>query len=274
MPIRDRVKELRRVPASELRANPKNWRTHPLAQQAALRGILAEIGFADALIARETPDGLVLIDGHLRTEVMGNAEVPVLILDVTEEEADKLLVTLDPLAAMATHDQEALLSLLESVKFQDSAVNDLLEALANDNYQFLTPLLKLHELKPDPGPQFDRAAELQAEWGTARGQVWEVGKHRLMCGDATSAEDVGELVGTGAPTLLVTDPPYGVAFDPAWRDRAGINTMGKAEPGYGEDARWDWSEAYALVPTLTVCLCMACRNPYSCHRRQFSLSRV
>jgi len=54
--IRDRIKELRRVPASELLPNPKNWRTHPVAQQDALRGVLAEVGYADALIARETPE--------------------------------------------------------------------------------------------------------------------------------------------------------------------------------------------------------------------------
>ncbi|KKK79102.1 hypothetical protein LCGC14_2836880, partial [marine sediment metagenome] len=64
--FRDRVRELRRVPASELLANPRNWRRHPGAQVAALRGVLAEIGFADAMIARETPEGLELIDGHLR----------------------------------------------------------------------------------------------------------------------------------------------------------------------------------------------------------------
>ena len=59
MQIRDRIKELRRVPASELLPNPKNWRTHPVAQQDALRGVLAEVGYADALIARETPEGLI-----------------------------------------------------------------------------------------------------------------------------------------------------------------------------------------------------------------------
>ncbi len=58
-PIRDRIRELRRVPASALLANPKNWRRHPAAQQAALRGVLAEIGYADALLARETPEGHV-----------------------------------------------------------------------------------------------------------------------------------------------------------------------------------------------------------------------
>ena len=74
MTIRDRIVELRRVPASCLLANPKNWRRHPLSQQNALRGVLAEIGFADALLARETPEGLMLVDGHLRQDVMGDQE--------------------------------------------------------------------------------------------------------------------------------------------------------------------------------------------------------
>ena len=131
MTMKDRVKELRRVPASELRANPKNWRRHPPAQEAALRGVLDEIGFADALIARETEDGLELIDGHLRRDVMGDQEVPVLILDVTEEEADKLLLTLDPLAMMAHADTDQLLELLRDNPFESQAVADMLEALVN-----------------------------------------------------------------------------------------------------------------------------------------------
>ena len=80
MQIRDRIKEFRRVKASQLRPHPKNWRTHPPAQQDALRGVLAEIGYAGALLARELPDGsLELIDGHLRAETTPEAEVPVLI---------------------------------------------------------------------------------------------------------------------------------------------------------------------------------------------------
>jgi len=131
MKIRDRIKELRRVPASDLLPSPKNWRRHPKAQIDALQGVLAEIGFADALLARETPDGLELIDGHLRADVMGSGLVPVLILDVTAEEADKILLTLDPLAAMAHKDDDALLALLRDTSFDSPAVNALLEALAN-----------------------------------------------------------------------------------------------------------------------------------------------
>ena len=83
MRIRDRVRELRRVRARDLLANPKNWRIHPKAQTAALRGLLGEVGYADALLARELSDGrLQLIDGHLRAETTPSAMVPVLILDL------------------------------------------------------------------------------------------------------------------------------------------------------------------------------------------------
>jgi len=126
MKFRDRIKELRRVPASELRPNPKNWRTHPTAQADALRGVLAEIGFADAAIARELPDGsLMLLDGHLRAETAGDADVPVLVLDVTEEEADKILATLDPLTAMADRDAEKLAALLGDLKSNSDTLAEL-----------------------------------------------------------------------------------------------------------------------------------------------------
>ena len=102
MQIRNRIKELRWVRARDLVRNRKNWRRHPKAQIKALLGLLAEIGYADALLARELPDGkLLLIDGHLRRDSTPNQEVPVLILDVTEAEANKILLTLDPLAGMA-----------------------------------------------------------------------------------------------------------------------------------------------------------------------------
>src|SRR5215510_13268692 len=117
MQVRDRIKELRRVPASTLRPNPRNWRTHPSAQQDALRGVLAEIGYADALLARELPDGsLMLVDGHLRAETTPDAVVPVLVLDVDEREADMILLTHDPLAAMAQTSAEQLLALLAEVE--------------------------------------------------------------------------------------------------------------------------------------------------------------
>jgi ParB-like chromosome segregation protein Spo0J len=131
--IRDRIKELRRVPADQLQPNPKNWRKHPEAQANALRGVLAEVGIASAVLARETPEGgLMLIDGHLRTETLHNAEIPVLVLDVSEEEADKILATFDPLGAMAESDADALRALLEEVETGSQELADMLTALAED----------------------------------------------------------------------------------------------------------------------------------------------
>jgi len=110
------------VRARDLLPNPKNWRKHPKAQADALRGLLAEVGYADALLARELPDGrLQLIDGHLRAETTPDSEVPVLILDVTEAEADKILLTLNPLGAMAEADSEAVKALLATVDTDSDA---------------------------------------------------------------------------------------------------------------------------------------------------------
>ena len=132
MKIRDRIKELRRVKASDLLPNPKNWRTHPKQQREALQGVLAEIGYADALLARETSQGLQLIDGHLRAETTPDQEVPVLILDVTEAEASKLLATLDPMAALAEVDADKLDEILREVETGNEAVAKMLEDLATD----------------------------------------------------------------------------------------------------------------------------------------------
>ncbi len=104
MLIRERIKELRRVSANELIPNPRNWRTHPDMQKDVLRGILAEIGYSDALLADETSEGLQLIDGHARTEISSGGILPVLVLDVSQDEADKLLASLDPFGLIAGAD--------------------------------------------------------------------------------------------------------------------------------------------------------------------------
>ena len=133
MHIRDRIKELRRVKASKLRPNPRNWRTHPQAQRDALRGVLAEVGYAGALLARELPDGsLELIDGHLRAETTPEMEVPVLILDLDDGEAAKLLALHDPLAGMAEANDGALADLLTQVDTENDAVRALLDGMLGE----------------------------------------------------------------------------------------------------------------------------------------------
>jgi hypothetical protein len=209
--VRDRVKELRRVRASELLPNPKNWRRHPREQAAAFKGLLSEIGYAGALLARELPDGnLMLIDGHLRAETTPDTIVPVLVLDLDEDEADKLLLTYDPLGAMAQSDQAAMEALLATVRTEDKAIAAMLERVAGESAWQVVDQREI----VDPPAQIDRAGELQAKWGTERGQTWQIGPHRLVCGDCREKTDVGRLWADGGPKIgmIWTDPPYGIDY--------------------------------------------------------------
>jgi DNA modification methylase len=212
MEVRNRIKELRWVRASELVPHGRNWRVHTPQQTAALKGLLAEIGYADALIGRILPDGKIgLIDGHLRKSATPKMEVPVLIVDLNDEEADKLLLTLDPLASMAEADQNKVMALLETVRSDSQAVASLLERIAGEAaWQALNGPTKVVEVPA----QIDRAAELQAKWGTAAGQAWQIGPHRLVCGDCRDEGTVGRLWRDGRPKLRMvwTDPPYGVDY--------------------------------------------------------------
>src|SRR5499427_8200780 len=101
-PIRNRIKSHRRVRAGDLIPHELNFRLHPEHQKAALQALYQEVGFARSLLAYELPDGrLKLIDGHLRRELDPGQEVDVEVLDVNDAEARKLLLSMDPLAAMA-----------------------------------------------------------------------------------------------------------------------------------------------------------------------------
>ncbi len=201
MNIRDRVKEFRRVPASELRPNPKNWRTHPKEQQDALRGLLAEVGFAGAELCRELPDGsLMLIDGHRRAEIMGTNEVPCLILDVNEAEADKLLATFDPIGAMAGADRDRLDSLLREVQTESQDVAKMLEDLGKQ--------AGCAWAKEQQAIVEDEVPEPPVVPITQPGDLWILGEHRLLCGDSTKAEDVARLMAGAKADLCFTSPPY------------------------------------------------------------------
>src|SRR5208337_1860962 len=118
-----------------------------------------DVGYAEALIARELADGrLELIDGHLRAETTPAALVPVLVLDVTEEEADKLLLTLDPLAAMAETDAERIAALLQTVQTASPAVEELFRLTAGER---LWEIVHPHEVdETEVAPE--RADELRA----------------------------------------------------------------------------------------------------------------
>jgi len=219
--FRDRIRELRRVPAERLIANPKNWRTHPKAQREAMRAVLAEIGYAGALLARETDAGeLMLIDGHLRAESTPGELVPVLVLDVNEAEADKILLTFDPLSAMADLDRGKLQALSEAVAFDHEDLQELVKGMAG--------LGRDAPQDPIPPPA--------AEAISRPGDLWYLGRHRLLCGDSTKPADVARLMGDERAVLFDTDPPYLVGYKGTSHPTTQSNR--------GSNANKDWSGRY------------------------------
>lgn len=201
--VRDRVVGLRRVRAGDLAEHPLNWRTHPDKQRRAVRALLGEIGYADALLARETDDGVLqIIDGHLRASLDPDQLVPVLVLDLDEEEAEKLLLTLDPLAALAEADPRPLAELLARTDSSSAAVRDLLQDLARSAHLPISTGLT----HPDEIPDIPKDPRSVA------GDLWELGAHRILCGDATDPASYQRLLDKNLPELLWTDPPYGVGY--------------------------------------------------------------
>ena len=120
--------------AKDFQDNPHNWRRHPPAQEAALRQLLAEVGWAGAALYNERTKRL--IDGHLRKRVLRKGQkIPVLVGNWTAEQELKILLALDPIASMASGDKVALDQLLASVQFENSALDPLLQQLGEIPYR-------------------------------------------------------------------------------------------------------------------------------------------
>jgi DNA modification methylase len=242
----DRVKEFRRVPASELKANPKNWREHPPEQRKALGAVLDEVGIAGALLARETDDGLELIDGHLRTEMDDATEWPVLILDVDEDEADIILATSDPIGAMASQNDKGLTDLIASIKTDNAALGEMLDEMEKN----IPTQIEEGETDADAVPEGD-----QVEKRCEPGDLWTLGRHRLLCGDSTKADDVARLMGGDTIGCVVSDPPYGMNYSGTARTaQSGMSNEQRrfVEPVIGDDSDFDpsfllgWSDEVLL----------------------------
>lgn len=131
MEIKNRIKSLEFIKAKDLVPNVKNWRVHPDDQKDALRGILAQVGMAGAILARRDAEGrLVIIDGHMRAETLPDADLPVLVTDLTEEEADFVLATHDNIGTMAKPDLKKLKDLNKSIVIKNDAVKMMVETAA------------------------------------------------------------------------------------------------------------------------------------------------
>jgi DNA modification methylase len=202
---RNRIVGHAEVAPSGLVPNPRNWRAHPHDQQRAVGGALTEVGWVAEILVNQTTGHVV--DGHLRVELaLDRAEptVPVTYVELSEDEERLVLASLDPLAAMATAEEEQLAVLLAGLEPADDALRALLDDLARQ-----------HGL--DTGRaglvDADDVPELPAEPYVRRGDLYELGEHRLLCGDSTDAADVDRLTDGAPADCLWTDPPYGVAYE-------------------------------------------------------------
>ncbi|UCG53621.1 MAG: DNA modification methylase [Candidatus Latescibacterota bacterium] len=200
--IKSRIRELRYVEGRDLVPAANNWRKHPPHQKQAIKAALNELGFVDAVLAREEDGKLVLIDGHLRQDVAKKQQVPVLVLDVTEEEANKIMATLDPLAGMAEGDADALTAVLEGMQTENEDFAALLAEIAGD-YGALEA-----DLGGEEEEEEDEETAIPPEPPTivvSAGETWLCGKHRLLIGDVL--EGLAGLPNECAQTV-VTSPPY------------------------------------------------------------------
>jgi len=213
---RNRIVGLEYHKPGEIADHPLQWRVHSTAQEAALRAVLSEVGIAGALLAYRNNGDLVAIDGHLRKSLDADAEWPVLLLDVTEDEANKLLATTDPLAAMAGADAAMLGDLLAVIETENDTLQALLDGLAEEHG------IVAEEPPDDPGAQIDKAEELREKWGVELGQVWEIGEHRLVCGDCTDAAVVAAVMRGERAQLCFTSPPYNAGVSAKLRGNTSI----------------------------------------------------
>lgn len=203
---------------------------------------IREFGFRIPVVAKS--DGTV-VDGHLRLKAarkLGLTEVPVALADeLTDAQVKAFRLLANRSANWAAWDEDLLALELEELQamafdvsltgFDAGEIDSLLAKPTTDG---LT----------DP----DEVPEPPAEPVSKPGDVWILGRHRLMCGDSTSADAVDRLLAGVRPHLMVTDPPYGVEYDPAWRNEALAGQKTKRTGMVLNDDRADWREAWALFP--------------------------
>ena len=133
--------DIQYVPASALVRNPRNWRTHPTDQSAAVRTAISRNGFVQPLLVRAVDDHYELIDGELRANISGEDEVPVIVLDLSQQEADEVLLALDATAAMAGVNPDNLDHLLASTGLASiDGYSELAASLASDLEMFRSDL--------------------------------------------------------------------------------------------------------------------------------------
>ena len=231
----DRVE---RRAVAELVPYARNARTHSPTQIAKIAAAIQEWGWTNPVLVDEAGS---IIAGHgriLAAKKLGIVEVPVMVAAGWTEAQRRAYVLADNrLALDAGWDEDLLRS--ELVELGELGFDLPLTGFSDGELGKLMP--RLAEGDADTVPP------VPAEPVSRPGDLWVLGDHRIICGDSTDPSVVAALLVNAKPHLMVTDPPYGVDYDPEWRNRAGVSTterLGKVE----NDHRADWREAWALFP--------------------------
>jgi DNA modification methylase len=218
----------------ELKAHPKNWRKHPRAQAEGLDGVLNEVGWVQNVILNQRTGRL--LDGHLRIELAlknHENEVPVTVVDLSEEEEEKVLVTLDPLSAMAKINHSQLEAIIMGIKTTNPAVADLIERIKKNSC--------IAHFDREGNPRDASQTDIMV------GDVFTLGNHRIMCGDSTDKSHVEILMDGRAIDLLVTDPPYGIDYGSVEEMRELFSKGSRHREGIMKGIKGDKSEKDAKV---------------------------
>ncbi|MDO5703452.1 MAG: site-specific DNA-methyltransferase [Paracoccus sp. (in: a-proteobacteria)] len=231
-------------PLARLQPYAKNAKVHGADQVAKIAASMAEFGWTVPCLVAEDGE---LIAGHgrvLAATQLELTEVPVIVLGhLTEAQRRAYRIADNKLTELGTWD-EALLS----AELQELLAEDFdLSLVGFDDPELDRLLSGINENGTGPQEGEDDVPETPEDPISRPGDLWVLGNHRLLCGDSTVATDVERLLETVKPLLMVTDPPYGVEYDPAWRNKAGAATTRRTGKVLNDD-RADWRDAWALFP--------------------------
>lgn len=197
------------APLDAVRPHPRNPRQ---GDTGAIHESIQANGFYGAIIAQKST-GFILAGNHRwqAAQQAGATEVPVTWVDVDDDHALRILLADNRTNDLASYDDNALAELLQDI--HEAHGNLMGTGYDGDDLdQLLADLGETPDAGPAPEAQIDRAEELREKWGTALGQLWVIGRHRLLCGDSTNPENVSRLLDGGTPDLALHDPPYGIAI--------------------------------------------------------------